>query len=469
MSPRPIWQRTLDHLPKAAVVLALGVVAFWVLRNPVERFQPRVPGTDKAPGGAEGGKGNPVLAGKVTPGPGQASKISAGWPGFRNDGSGAVRGGAPLAKAWESGGPKELWGVDVGEGYGGPAVAQGRVYLMDYDKEHKQDALRCLSLDDGREIWRFSYPMSVKRNHGMTRTIPTVAQNLVVAMGPKCHVICADAATGELKWGLDLVQDFGTTVPQWYAGQCPLVEGDRVILAPGGPAAQLMAVQLADGQVLWRTPNPHDWKMTHVSVVPLDFAGRHQYVYCGSQGVVGVDAKDGSILWETTDWKISIATVPSPVVLEGGRIFFSGGYNAGSLFLQLKEEGGRIVPKSERRLEASIFGATQHTPILHDGYLYGTRADGRFVCLGLDGKVVWSSDASTNFGLGPFLLADGRFYVMNDSGRLTVIEASPAKCTTLGSAQVLQGHESWGPLAVVGNRLLARDFTRLICLDMTAR
>ena len=117
---------------------------------------------------------------------------------------------------------------------------------MDYDRDKKQDALRCLSLADGREIWRYAYPVSVKRNHGMSRTVPAVTDKLVVAMGPKCHVVCLDPATGELRWGLDLVRQYGTTVPPWYAGQCPLIDNGAVILAPGGKAALLLACDAAD-------------------------------------------------------------------------------------------------------------------------------------------------------------------------------------------------------------------------------
>ena len=148
-------------------------------------------------------------------------------------------------------------------------------------------------------------------------------------------MFCLDAASGELKWSVSLVREFGATVPEWYAGQCPLVDGDKVILAPGGKNALLLALDLATGKPLWQTPNPHGWNMTHSSIMPMDFAGRRSYVYCANKGVVGVDAKDGALLWETTDWKIGIATVPSPVVLPDGKIFLTGGYGAGSLMLQL--------------------------------------------------------------------------------------------------------------------------------------
>jgi outer membrane protein assembly factor BamB len=358
--------------------------------------------------------------------------------------------------------------VEVGEGYAGAAVLNGRVYLMDYDREKKQDALRCLWLEDGHEIWRYSYPVSVKRNHGMSRTVPAVTEKLVVAMGPKCHVLCADAVTGELRWGLDLVRQYGATVPPWYAGQCPLVENGAVILAPGGKDALLLAVEAETGKVLWQTPNPRGWKMTHSSIMPMEFGGERMYVYCANNGVVGVSAKDGKILWDTKDWKISIATVPSPLVLDNGRIFLSGGYNAGSLMLQLKKEGDRFVAQTLFRLEPEVFGATQHTPVLYNGHIYGVRADGRFVCLSLEGKTVWASDAGQQFGLGPFLLADGLIFAMNDSGLLRLIEASPEKYKLFGQAQVLKGRESWGPLALADGRLLARDLTRMVCLQVKA-
>jgi len=241
---------------------------------------------------------------------------------------------------------------------------------------------------------------------------------------------------------LDLVRQYGTTVPPWYAGQCPLVDKGSLILAPAGKDALLVALDGETGVELWRTPNPHGWKMTHSSVVPAEFEGERMYVYCASEGVVGVSARNGSILWECPDWKISFATVPSPVSLDGGRIFLSGGYGAGSLMLQLKKENGRLVAQTAFRLPPEVFGATQHTPILYGNHLYGVRADGKFVCLSTDGKVVWTSAMGQPFGLGSFILADGVLLAMNDSGLLRLIEATPDQYHLLAQAQVLNGHES---------------------------
>ncbi len=456
-------------LPLLAAVFAVAALVFWWARQGEDAISERLPGADQPPGADGAAAVNPILAGKLIQGIAQPGNLPGLWPQFRGPNrDGISPETTPLARSWDAAGPRQLWAVDCGEGYAGAAVREGRVYLMDYDYDNKQNALRCLSLADGGEIWRYAYTMPVKRNHGMTRTVPAVSDKFVVAMDPKCHVLCLDAATGELRWGMNLVTEYGATVPPWYAGQCPLIDGKAVILAPGGHDAMLAAVELETGKTLWRAPNPHDWKMTHSSVMPMEFGGRRFYVYCGSGGVAGISAKDGTLLWETAAWKISIATVPSPLVLDGGRIFLAGGYNAGSLLLQLQDQGGKLVPQTVWKLAPEDFGATQHTPIFHEGHLFGTRPNGQFVCLGLDGKVLWASPAGDPFGLGPFLFADGLFFVMNDSGKLSLVEDSATRFHLLAQAQVLQGRESWGPMALAGGRLLARDFTRLVCLEVSA-
>jgi outer membrane protein assembly factor BamB len=200
--------------------------------------------------------------------------------------------------------------------------------------------------------------------------------------------------------------------------------------------------------------------------MPMEFGGERMYVYCANKGVVSVSATNGAIRWETPDWKISIATVPSPLILDGGRVFLTGGYDAGSLMLQLDRAGERFVPRTVFKLAAGVFGATQHTPVLHDNHLYGVRADGKFVCLTLEGKPVWTSAPGQQFGLGSFILADGLIYAMNDSGLLRLIDVNPQKYALLAQAQVLKGRESWAPLALAGGRLIVRDLTRMVCLDV---
>jgi outer membrane protein assembly factor BamB len=345
---------------------------------------------------------------------------------------------------------------------------------MDYDQQNQADSIRCLSLEDGNDIWRYSYPVKVKRFHGMSRTVPAVTEKYIIALGPKCHVTCLDSVTGQFRWMLNLVREFNSTVPEWYAGQCPLVEDGKAIIAVGGDAL-MIAVDCETGETIWQSPNPHGWLMTHSSIMPMEFAGKRMYVYCGGGkyvgGVVGVSADDGTVLWRTTEWKMR-TNVPSPVILNDGLIFLSAGYNAGSMMLRLDKEGDNIVPEVVFKLEPEVFGSEQHTPIFYDGYIYGIRPDKQLTCLDLNGQVVWTSPGTHRFGnrgLGPYIIADGLIYVMDDSGMLTLAEANPAGYMQLAEAKVLEGPESWGPMAIASGRLILRDLNRMICLEVSGR
>jgi len=454
------------------IVAVIGILSLWlwVSSEPKKELEARIPGADNVIGEeapAYAGVEGDVFSGKLVESDGVAADLPGAWPRFRGRNlDGISNEDVVLARQWGDGEPRILWEIDIGEGYAGAAILGGRVYVLDYDAQEQADALRCLSLLDGREIWRYSYPVKIKRNHGMSRTIPAVTEKYLVSLGPMCHVLCLDSASGEFLWAFDLVRDFNTTVPEWYAGQCPLIDGERAILAPGGDAL-MMAVDCGTGDIVWKTPNPNNWDMTHSSIMAMEFGGRLMYVYCASGGVVGVSAEDGSILWETTEWRITIANIPSPLIIDDGRMFLSGGYNSGSMMLQLENKAGKLIPELLFRLEPTVFGSTQQTPILLRGYIYGVRPDGQLICLDSEGDIVWASGTAHRFGQGPYMIANGLIYVMDDSGLLTLVDATPNGYKQLAQAQVLTGHDSWGPMAIAGGRLIVRDLTRMACLDVS--
>jgi outer membrane protein assembly factor BamB len=406
---------------------------------------------------------------------GVPANLPGAWPRFRGENFDAVTTeDVSLVKTWPANGPEVLWSIDVGEGYAGAAIFAGRVYLMDYDRQQEADVVRCLSLDDGRDIWRYSYPVKVKRWHGMSRTVPAVTDKYVVTMGPKCHVICLDSMTGEFRWAFDLVREFKTTIPQWYTAQCPLIDNGRAIIAPAGTVL-MMAVDCETGNIIWETPNPDGWIMTHSSIVPMEFNGKRFYVYCGGNqikgGVVGISAEDGSVLWKNEEWKVRF-NVPMPVVVGDDRLFLSAGYGQYELgcgMLRLTETGGKITTKLEFIHPTEIFGSIQQSPIFYDGYIYGVRLDGQLVCLDLDGNVVWTSASANKFGNGPYSIVNGLLYIMNDSGLLTLAQTGPSGFAPLAQAKVLEGHESWGPMAAASGRLIVRDTERMICLDISSQ
>jgi outer membrane protein assembly factor BamB len=455
---------TSKNIVAGTALLGLLTLVLWVSADSPLEFEMRVPGMDNAIissanlGTREGPEGELILSDGVP------STLKEAWPSFRGNDLDNIYKGAftPLPKGSEL---PEIWGLDVGEGFAGATILDGRVYMIDYDRENQQDAIRCLSFDDGKEIWRYTYPTVVKRNHGMSRTVPYVTDDLIVTIGPQCQVTCLDSKTGEKKWSLDLKFAYKTTVPPWYAGQCPLIDEGRLILAPGGTAL-LVAIDLETGEPIWESENPNGWKMTHSSVMPMMYNGQRTYLYCASGGITGVAAEDGAILWESNEWKINMANVPSPLVIDEDRIFLSGGYKAGSMMLQLEDTAEGIHPRILYRLDQRQFGSTQHTPIVYENHIFGVRPDGQLVCLDFDGNEKWASTPAYKFGLGPYMIAGSIIHVMDDDGLFTRVEATPDEFRLIDQQQVLHGHDAWAPIAYASGRMILRDLTRMVCIQV---
>lgn len=468
MNTKSTFERAIPVLVAGVGIAALAV---WFFLGTDKRFEQRLPGADLAPGQTSVSEnGASVWKGKFARSNGVPAALTGVWGQFRgNNRDGISTENIPFLKTWPTNGPAALWKIGVGEGFAGGVIWKGRVFVLDYDAQAKADVLRVLSLTDGREIWQYSYPDKVKRNHGMSRTVPTVTDTYCLTLGPKCNVLCLDPNNGDFKWQIDMVSEFGTEVPPWYAGQCPFVDGDKLILGTGGKDALVVAVDVKTGKVLWKSPNPNHWAMTHSSVVPMNYKGKRMYLYCAGGGLVAVSADDGKTLFEFPDWKISIANIPSPLVIGEDRIFLSGGYNAGSMMLKVGETNGKLEVKTLFRLGASVFGATQHTPILYKNHIIGVRPDGQLICLDFDGKIKWQSGPANKFGGGPYIIVQDMILLMNDDGLLTLAEASLTGYKQLAQARVLEGPDAWAPMALADGHLVLRDVNQMICLDVRAK
>ncbi len=455
------------------------LLAWWLLYDPVADWTEKLPGADNRP------KNMAELAAKVEIGSlfeafdGIPSAITGSWPRFRGaDFDNISKEKIRLAERWGDQGPRRLWSVELGEGHAGPVIGHGRVYLLDYDEKKRADILRCFSFDSGREIWRRGYPLFLKRNHGMSRTVPALRDRYVVSIGPKCHVMCVDAESGAFRWGLDLEKDYGVETPLWYTGQCPLIDQGTVVLAIGGKSL-LMGIDLETGQIRWQTPNPKGWKMSHSSVIPLTVGSRKTYLYSAIGGIVGVSAEPssaGQLLFESELWNHNVIA-PSPVPVGDGKILFTAGYGGGSMMLDISEEAGGFSVKALQKLKPDEgIASEQQTPIYYQGYLFSIlpkdagASRNEFVCYHPDDcrKAVWSSGKTNRFGLGPYLVADGKFFLLSDEGVLTLLKAGSREYVALAQARVLEGVDAWGPLAIVAGRMLARDSRQMVCLDLRA-
>ena len=181
-----------------------------------------------------------------------AGGATGDWPQFRGPNQDGISPEKGLLSTWPEGGPKVLWTVPLGAGFGGPAIRDGEVYILDRI-DNAQDVLRCLDLDTGRELWRYPYDATGKLEHNGSRATPTVGKKYVFTIGPFGHVHCIDRASHEVVWSKHLLKDFGGKMPTWGVAQSPALYRDTVILAPLSEKAGVVALAKTTGKELWRS------------------------------------------------------------------------------------------------------------------------------------------------------------------------------------------------------------------------
>ncbi|MBL7969067.1 MAG: PQQ-binding-like beta-propeller repeat protein [Prolixibacteraceae bacterium] len=461
-------EKNLKYILWSVATVLTILLFWWMFRDPTNQFVESIPGEDKGSSDSTQVMEAVKIGEKFQQFATSASSLKGTWTRFRGaDYDNIVKNTGPLKNSWSASEPEIKWSVELGEGHAGPAIYEGKVYMMDYDEAAREDALRCFSLEDGKELWRRSYKVSLKRNHGMSRTVPAVTSEYILTIGPRCHVMCVKRETGDLLWGLDMVQQYQTEVPLWFTGQCPMIDNNKAILAPGGTAL-LVAVDMTTGKVLWETPNPGNLKMSHSSIMPWTFKGKKMYVYSAVGGVVGVSAEgadEGKILWQSTAWNHAVVA-PAPVCFPDGKVFLTAGYGAGSMMIKVSLSGTEYkVDVLKEYSPKDGMACEQQTPVLWDGFMMAIQPKdagamrNQLICVHPDDvtKVVWTSGKDGRFGLGPYLIADQKMYVLSDDGTLTMIKPDTKKYVQLAQKKLFDGHDAWGPMALADGYLLLRD------------
>jgi outer membrane protein assembly factor BamB len=458
------------------VLTGLISIGWWLSKDPVDDFVTTQPGLDNR---GEGGVIADINIGAYFENLGTLeSQLEGTWPRFRGEYFDNIsRSTIPLIEKFPEGGPPVKWTVALGEGHAGAAIYKGEIYVMDYDEEERADLLRCFSLVDGRELWRRGYFINLKRNHGMSRTVPAVTEDYILTIGPRSHVMCLRRQDGEFIWGLNVEKDYQAEIPLWYTGQCPLIDDGKAIIAIGGTAL-MVAKDLETGEVIWEVPNEQDWKMSHSSVVPWEYDGVKMYVYSAYGGVCGVSAQGenaGKILWQTTAWNHQVVA-PSPICMPDGKVFLTAGYGAGSMVLQVSGSNGVFdVDVLQEYAPKDGLASEQQTPIEFEGYFLGILPKdagplrNQLICVNPSDftRVVWSSGQDKRFGLGPYMIADNKLFIVSDDGTLTIARPSTREYIELDSYRVIEGQDAWGPLALADGYMVMRDSKTMICIDLS--
>jgi len=401
-----------------------------------------------------------LLVGLAVP----AVGVAGDWPQFRGPDRDGTSSETGLLRSWSEEGPEVVWSTPVGPGYSAAAIHGGKVFFNDYDEATSEFLVRALTLAEGRELWRFKEKRRIRPNHGITRAVPATDGKYVFTLDPKATLHALDAETGKEIWRKNLVHEYQTQIPPWYNGQCPLIEDDKVLIAPAGPSALIVALDKATGEELWRTPNPEGWMLSHASLMPAKLGGVDQYLFSVLQGTVGVSAADGKLLWHFP-FKFNVSVSPSPLPIDSERVYVTAAYDSGGAMFRVKRDGDSFSTEKIFDHPAEQWNSEVQTPILFKDHIFavGKKRRGLFTCLDLDGKQVWDSDGHAYFGLGSFILADGMFIILEGkTGMLRLLEANTNEYKQLASAQVLDGHDVWGPPALSDGMLVIRDLSKMI-------
>jgi outer membrane protein assembly factor BamB len=404
------------------------------------------------------------------------------WPQYLGPNRNSISDQKGILRTWPEKGPEVLWTVNVGAGYGGPVVKDGKVYLLDRD-DKVGDKMRCFDLSSGKELWNFGYASPGSVMFPGSRSVPVLDGNRIYSSGPNGDLYCIDINTHKPLWNKNVWTDFGgVKIPTWAISQCPLVYGDLLIIASQAPQAGVVAYEKLTGKVKWSTPSlgPAGYvspaivkvgKEAHVVMITAS-AGRGSSASGGK--VVGIDPLTGKILWEYTNWNCSIPA-PGAVDAGEGKVLITGGYQAGAAMIKIdkKTDGSFGVTELYKNVD---FGAHTQPPVLVNGYFYAQystneRKDG-MVCMSMDGQIKWKTMRAPLFDKGGIILADGLLLATDGASKLYLIEPDPSAFKPVATSELLKGEsgdqrfptQNWAPLALANGRLLIRDQSRLMCV-----
>lgn len=399
------------------------------------------------------------------------SQVSASdWSQYLGPDRNAVSNEKGLLRSWPAEGPKVLWTVPLGEGFGGPAVSEGKVYI--YDRvDDKVNVLRCFDLMTGNEEWTFSYEAPGSLSWDGSRTVPAIDGNRIYVTDIFGNFHCVDKNTHNALWQKNIWTDFDDRdLPKWAIAQNPLVYENMVIIASQTLEAGLVAYDKYNGNIIWKTPKlPGDPGYVSPRVVRIDDEDHLTIVsasrYEGSIGAVcGFNPENGDLLW-SYEWKCK-TPIPNVTEIGNNQLFVTGGYEAGGALIEIEKKESSWAAKEI--MVSKEFGTHVHPAILYKGHLYIQNTNNQvrdgFVCMDLNGNIKWKTGKTPNFDKGGFISVDDMIVSSDGEKMLYLIEPTPKEFKVLAKAELLDTKQAWAPLALSDGKLLIRDQKQMKCV-----
>ena len=388
---------------------------------------------------------------------------------FGPDGQGGLD-GVRLADSWDEP-PRELWRRDVGAGWAGFAVRNG--FAVTLEQRGDQELMVCYDLDSGEPVW-------TNENSGRHETVmggvgprgtPLIANGLVYAVGAAGRLSCVEGATGETRWEVDLVADFGSTpekeseVIAWGRSNSPLLVDDMVVVPAGGPkgnAVSLAAFDADSGELRWKAG---DEQISYSSPILGELGGVRQIISVNENSVSGHLPEDGKELWKF-EWPGSSsanASTSQPNILADDRLLVSKGYFVGGAMWKIAPaEDGSWSPET-LWTQARSLRTKLTSPVHFDGYLY-CLSDGILHCVDAEsGQIEWRGG---RFHHGQILRVHDLLLVLAEGGDLVLVRCAPEQYEELGRVEDAIEGKCWNTLTLAGDRLLIRSDLEAACYEL---
>jgi len=411
-----------------------------------------------------------VLAQRSARTPASTKATTTDWPQWRGPQRNGLSNETGLLKEWPKEGPKLLWQLkDIGDGYSPPAVVGARIYLLS-NRGLENEFVQALSVEDGKPVWTTrlgnvgnpdqqpSYPMA--------RSTPTIDGPMLYALSSDGDLACMETASGKIRWQKSLRKDFGGQPGVWAYAESPLVDGDLVVVTPGGEQATLVALNKKTGAVVWKSAVPGGDQAGYASAIVVQGGGRKQYVQFLSKGVVGVDAKTGKFLWRYSEAAKGPAQMATPVARDN--YVYGAANRIGGGLVSLKAGQDGVAAEQvyfTRGLPNSLGGS-----VLVGDHLYGTTPEGLVAAEFLSGKLKWQDKA---LGPGSVAYADGHLYLHGENGEVALVEATPEGYREKGRftppdqpKRSNRGEKAWTYPVIANGKLYIRDLGALWAYDV---
>lgn len=418
-----------------------------------------------------------------------AACLGDDWPQWMGPGRDNVWRETGLIEKFPTGGPRVVWRIPVDVGYAGPAVAQDKVFLMDFvspanvkvDNFARKaysgtERVLCLEEATGKLLWKLEYPATYSISYPSgPRCTPLVDGDCVYTLGGEGQLHCLRVADGSIVWKKDLPTEYQTKSALWgYAGH-PLIEGNKIITLAGGAGSHIVALDKTTGEEIWRSLTSKEQGYSPPTI--LQIGGRKQLICPRPDAVSAIDPETGKELWSVPYEATSGSIIMAPIAIND--FLYVAGYNQKSLLLKVDADppGATEVWRDQVR---SAISPVNVQPIADGDLIFGVDQSGKLVALEIpSGKRLWESagpmkDQRLSGSETAFLVRQAdRYWLFNEQGDLAIARLTRDGYEEIDRAHVIEPTNNafgrkvvWSMPAFANRRAYIRNDSEIICLDL---